>query len=112
MNLKLIVIAFLLIHGFSACDKKKTTEKKDTKSGAAAGGSGGGRNQVVKVEGFKVRTSVTHESLEVPGSLLPNEETAIHPVVSGKITSLRFTEGAMVGRGALLAKIFDGDLQA
>jgi membrane fusion protein, multidrug efflux system len=114
MNWKLWLLAFSTTLALSACKEKKSTEKTKSQAGqrGGAGGPGGGRNQVLKVEGYVVRTSTTHESLEVPGSLLPNEETEIHPEVSGKITAIRFAEGSMVGRGALLAKIFDGDLQA
>ena len=52
------------------------------------------------------------EDIEVPGSLLPFEETEIRPEVSGKIVSLNIREGNFVNRGTLLAKLYDGDLQA
>jgi membrane fusion protein (multidrug efflux system) len=53
-----------------------------------------------------------HPSIEVAGTLLPFEETEIHPEVSGKVTYLSIKEGSHVQKGTLLAKLFDGDLQA
>ncbi|MCH5687579.1 efflux RND transporter periplasmic adaptor subunit [Niabella sp. W65] len=50
--------------------------------------------------------------IEVPGSIVANEVTEIRPEVSGRIVQLNIAEGKAVGKGALLAKIYDGDLQA
>jgi len=51
-------------------------------------------------------------NVEVPGSILPFEETQIQPEVSGRIVTLNLQEGAYVKQGALIAKLYDGDLQA
>lgn len=104
MNLKTTVTWCFLFFALVGCKEKKTAELKGQKPA--------GRNQQIKVEGHIVKTSTTNEDLEVPGNLLPYEETEIHPEVPGKIIALRFSEGSNVGRGTLLAKIFDGDLQA
>lgn len=66
----------------------------------------------IPVEGYLVQPSVLNSSIEVAGSLLPFEETEIHPEVSGKVVMLNIREGAIVRKGILLARIFDGDLQA
>ncbi len=50
--------------------------------------------------------------IEVPGSLMANESTEIHPEVSGRMIELHINEGGRVAQGALLAKLYDGDLQA
>ena len=50
--------------------------------------------------------------IEVPGSLMANESTEIHPEVSGRMVELHINEGGHVAQGALLAKLYDGDLQA
>lgn len=102
MNLKLTALAFLLI-GLQACTGKKKVETK---------GSTPNRNPVLKVDGYIVRTSTTHQDLEIPGSLEPYEVTEVHPEVPGKITGIYFSEGRVVGRGSMLAKLFDADLQA
>lgn len=74
------------------------------------------KNQPVKallaVEGYIAQSSVLNSSIDVAGSLLPFEETEIHPEVAGKVVMLSIKEGSVVKRGTLLARLFDGDLQA
>lgn len=70
------------------------------------------RGAPLPVEGFIVRTTSLSENLEVPGTLLPFEETEIRPEISGRLTRLNVREGGYVQQGALLAKLFDEDLQA
>jgi membrane fusion protein (multidrug efflux system) len=50
--------------------------------------------------------------IEVPGALMANESAEIHPEVSGRLVELNIKEGSNVAKGALLAKLYDGDLQA
>jgi len=64
------------------------------------------------VEGFVVEAHTESENIEVPGSLLPVEETQIRPEVTGRVVQLNIQEGALVKKGALLVKLFDKDLQA
>ncbi len=64
------------------------------------------------VEGFVVDEHEESENIEVPGSLLPLEETQIRPEVTGRIVQLNLQEGTFVKKGALLVKLFDKDLQA
>ncbi len=66
----------------------------------------------LSVEGFVVEAHSESENIEVPGSLLPVEETQIRPEVSGRIVVLNISEGAFVKKGTLLVKLFDQDLQA
>ncbi len=73
---------------------------------------GRGREMTMKVDGFIVRPQLFSENLEVPGSIIANETTEVHPEVSGRIVELNVAEGRYVSKGALLAKLFDGDLQA
>jgi membrane fusion protein (multidrug efflux system) len=51
-------------------------------------------------------------SIEAPGTILPNESTELHPEVPGRVVAINFKEGTVVSKGALLVKLFDGDLQA
>ena len=59
---------------------------------------------------------VTHNTLEnnitANGILLPAEEVELRSEISGRIVSINFREGARVGKGDLLVKIDDRDLQA
>jgi len=88
-----------------ACDSGKPPQ--------TAGGAGQrARGGPMLVEGFLVKTSVISEDVEVPGSLLPWEETKIRSEVSGRIVKLNVPEGNTVPKGFLLVKLFDDDLQA
>jgi membrane fusion protein (multidrug efflux system) len=64
------------------------------------------------VDGFIVHPRSVSEDVEVPGSLLPMEETQIKAEVSGRIVELNIKEGTLVKKGDLLVKLFDADLQA
>src|SRR5882672_10362103 len=91
-----IFVASLLV---SACKKKVVV-------------TGGRAMGPLAVEGFVVEGHSESENIEVPGSLLPVEETQIRPEVSGRIVVLNIQEGASVKKGSLLVKLFDQDLQA
>ena len=76
---------------------------------------GGGRSRQtgpVVVDGFVVTPTTVSESVEVPGSLLPFEETAIRAEVGGRVVALNMKEGTVVDKGTLLVKLFVKDLQA
>jgi membrane fusion protein (multidrug efflux system) len=76
-------------------------------------GSGAARpNPVINVDGYLVRTQTIVENIEVGGSLLANESTEINPEISGRLVYLNVNEGRNVSRGALIGRIYDGDLQA
>ncbi|HZY77912.1 MAG TPA: efflux RND transporter periplasmic adaptor subunit [Cyclobacteriaceae bacterium] len=86
------------------------------RAGGGAGGQGGGggnrqRGPMV-VDGFLVEQHQVSETVEVPGSLFPAEETAIRAEVSGRVVRLNIPEGGMVKKGDVLVKLFDDDLQA
>jgi len=65
-----------------------------------------------KVDVYIVKSQSFAENIEVPGSVIANEATEIHPEVSGRIVSLNVSEGRFVSKGTLLAKLYDADLQA
>jgi membrane fusion protein, multidrug efflux system len=105
MQLVRIFSVFLIVAGvvISGCESKQ-----------AAAGGGGARRQMgpLTVEGFVVQPSSVSEDVEVPGTLLPSEETQIRAEVSGRIIQLNLPEGTVVPKGFLLVKLFDQDLQA
>ncbi len=67
---------------------------------------------IQKVEGYIVKTTLISNDVELPGTLIANETTDIHAELSGRLVYLNINEGQTVGRGTVLARIFDGDLQA
>ena len=101
--LSLLATAFLSVTSCSSKDKKTTAESRQSTAQKAP---------PLPVEVMIAKEQVLNEDIEVPGSLLANESTEIHPEVSGRLVLLNVREGAFVGRGTLLAKLYDGDLQA
>jgi len=66
----------------------------------------------VMADAFRVAVSSISDKIEVPGSLLPFEETQIRAEVGGRVVVLNINEGAVISKGTLLVKLFDRDLQA
>lgn len=98
---------FLLVATIAAAVSSCKEEKKP--GPAAATNRGGGP---IRAEGFIVKTKQLSENIEVPGTLIPFETTEIRPEISGRITELNLSEGRVVRQGTVLARLFDGDLQA
>lgn len=101
-----LISAIIILFFLSSCGSK-TNKIQPPKGGSTASAP-----PALAVEGYIIHPSVLHSSIEVAGTLLPFEETEIHPEVSGKVTYLSIHEGAHIKKGTLLARLFDGDLQA
>ena len=97
-------IIFIVLSACGSLDKKTVTTKQ------SAGGAN--RQMSMRVDAYVVTPTMISEKIEVPGTLIANEATEIHPEISGRIVRLNVAEGKFVSKGALLAKIYDGDLQA
>ena len=79
-------------------------------AGGPGGKPGGGPPPVFS--GIIAETFPINRNIEVPGTILANETTDMQPEISGRVVSINFKEGTNVKAGALLVKLFDGDLQA
>src|SRR5688572_3259806 len=101
ISLRFIVFVATMVTLFSACSE---TKKQQSNGGRAQG--------PLAVDGFVVSERTISEDIEVPGSLLPFEETQIRAEVGGRIVKLNINEGTSVSKGTLLVKLFDDDLQA
>jgi len=105
-NFKLLSVIFFLILSsviISCGDKKKD---------AAPSAGGSDAKQVIIADALIVSTRPLSADIEIPGTILANETTEIHPEVAGRVVELNVREGTFVSKGALLAKLYDGDLQA
>ena len=108
MTKQIVLVLFASV--LFACGS--SSKKEDPSAGRPASGGRPGGNQPVQAEAFVVKTRAMSENVEVPGSLMPYEETEIRPEISGRLTYLNLREGMPVSKGTLLAKLYDGDLQA
>lgn len=103
MHMRKIIGVFMLICVMYSCGEKKDKIQPGTKPPPPPPQS---------AEAYVITPSVLNSSIVIAGSLIPYEETEIHPEISGKIVGLYIKEGAYVTRGSVLLKLFDGDLQA
>jgi membrane fusion protein, multidrug efflux system len=101
--IKGLFVLFIAVSFISCSDKKKN---------ASAQPAGPVKQPPVSVDVLITKSESLITDIEVPGSLLANESTEIHPEVSGRLVQLNVREGTFVSQGALLAKLYDGDLQA
>ena len=103
MKFFIVSFALLLLAACGGKDKKDTAQSKQT---------GPVKQPPLPVEAMVVSFHELSADIEIPGSLMANESTEIHPEISGRLVLLNIREGAVVGKGTLLAKLYDGDLQA
>lgn len=89
---------------FTACKSDKKQEN------AAPPARPAGFN-VSAVEGYVVKPGALIEAVTASGTLIPAEETELHPEATGRVVSLNLPEGRSVRKGELLVKIFDEDLR-
>jgi len=105
-NFKLLSVIFFLILSLAIISCK------DKKKDAAPSAGAQMQQQVITADALIVATRSLSADIEIPGTILANETTEIHPEVSGRVVALNVREGTFIGKGALLAKLYDGDLQA
>jgi membrane fusion protein, multidrug efflux system len=97
------VLPFFILVAFISCSDNK---------GPAPLAAARPRQGVVNVDAFVVKESSVSQDVQIPGSLMPFEETQIRAEVGGRIVELNVKEGTVVTKGTLLVKLFDEDLQA
>lgn len=105
--MRIIPLFFLAITTLAvgACSGKKKKVTAGPQDGAQ-------KPPPMRVDAYILYPQSFQEYIEVPGSIVANEVAEIHPEVSGRIVQLNVAEGKYVGRGTLLAKLYDGDLRA
>src|SRR5688572_6684490 len=102
-SIRIVVLLTVTVFLIGSCNDKEPQQ--------LAGGAG--REQgPIPVDGFIVSERIISENIEVPGSLLPFEETQMRAEVGGRIVQLNINEGSQVEKGTLLVKLFDEDPKA
>jgi membrane fusion protein (multidrug efflux system) len=105
------ILLILVIAGIIAYPKIKPLMA--SKSKGVPGSTGMGPNtHILNASGFFIRPEHFSELVRSTGTLRPDEEVDLAFETSGKIVSIKFTEGTRVKKGDLLAKINDRPLQA
>ena len=99
-GISLIIVSSAII---SCGDKKKS---------ASTTTSTQQQQQAIIADALIVSTQPLSADIEIPGTIMAGETTEIHPEIPGRVVQLNVREGTFVGKGALLAKLYDGDLQA
>ncbi len=97
------VVLILAVTSLVFCKKKDAVPSATTATAPA---------KALPVQILVAAPQTLSADIEVPGSLMANESTEIHPEVSGRMVELHINEGGRVVQGALLARLYDGDLQA
>ncbi len=103
--MKYLTLLLLAVIAIFSCGK---SEKKENAAGSEAPKTG---FNVTAVEGFVVKPTVLTETVTASGTLIPAEETELHPEASGRVVAINLPEGRSVSKGTLLLKIFDEDLK-
>ncbi|HEX6333683.1 MAG TPA: efflux RND transporter periplasmic adaptor subunit, partial [Flavisolibacter sp.] len=104
LKITLLISLVVLAAGVTSCSSKRKKEVTAQQSS--------GQRPPARVDGYIVRTETISDAIEVSGTIVAGESTEIHPELSGRVTYLNIREGAIVGKGTLIAKLYDGDLQA
>lgn len=68
--------------------------------------------QVTTVDVIVVNPQTILNTIEANGSVIAGESVEIRPEVSGRLTYLNLSEGSLVGKGTVIARINDADLRA
>jgi membrane fusion protein (multidrug efflux system) len=98
----LLILAFILY-------PKLSQEKKGAGANPAAKSA---KPQAIRVKAYILKPIALDNQIKIIGTILANEEVELHSEISGRIIRLYFAEGTGVGKGQLLLKINDADLQA
>lgn len=95
----LIILGFLIVPRY--CSKKEIAFQGT-----------GLRGSVIPVTAKIAALTSLENKLQVSGTVIGNEEIELKAESSGKVTNIGFKEGGKVGKGDLLIKVNDADLQA
>ncbi len=104
----IIIIATVIV----AYPKLKPLLKSGFKSKKGGIGILPADRRILNVSGYFIKPEPLSEFVKSTGTLRPDEEVDLSFETSGKIVSIKFTEGTRVKKGDLLAKINDRPLQA
>lgn len=97
------VLLFFLVMLLAACT---------TRSGERSAIGYKNEQKPAVADAIVLTDSVLDHSIKTNGTLLPAEEVEIRSETPGRIVSINFKEGSYIGKGELLVKMDDRELQA
>jgi membrane fusion protein (multidrug efflux system) len=106
------ILIIILIAGVIAFPKLKPLLTPKQKGPGKGYPTSMPRQQILNVTGYLIKPENLSEFVKSSGIINPDEEVDMSFETSGKIISIKFTEGTRVKKGDLLAKINDKPLQA
>jgi membrane fusion protein (multidrug efflux system) len=108
----LTILIIILIAGIIAYPKVKPLLAQNQTGQGKGNATGKAVRQLLNVSGYLIKPATLSEFVKSTGTIRPDEEVDMSFETSGKIVSIKFTEGTRVKKGQLLAKINDKPLQA
>jgi membrane fusion protein (multidrug efflux system) len=106
------ILIIIAITAIIAYPKIKPYLKTKSSGAAGAAGLASQGRQILNVSGYIIKPERFSDLVKSSGTLRPDEEVDLAFETSGKIISIKFSEGTRVKKGDLLAKINDRQLQA
>ncbi len=103
MRFLLIIFACIFIYFLQSCSSGNGKEQKPLAKKA---------EPPVPVEAIIAKNTAWVSALEVSGTLQAGEFVELRPDASGKVVYLNVPEGSFVAQGAVLARLYNDDLQA
>lgn len=107
-----IILIIIVITGIIAYPKVKPMLASRSNSSDKSNLMMSSGRKILNVSGYIIKPEKLSEVKKSSGTLRPDEEVDLAFETSGKIVSIKFTEGTRVKKGDLLAKINDKPLQA
>lgn len=104
LSITIAVLIILFLVGYKAgwFSAKSMAEK----------GPASAQNEALPINAIVVNGHGLTDQIVATGTVLADEQVDISPEISGRLTSVRFTEGAAVNKGDCLATINDSELLA
>ncbi|MDZ4681187.1 MAG: efflux RND transporter periplasmic adaptor subunit [Saprospiraceae bacterium] len=80
--------------------------------GKETGGSGMPKQENIPIKAMLIKSGELTDYISVNGSTVANEKVFVSSEVAGKITDIKFSEGMLVKKGAVLVQLDNQELQA
>ncbi|QQL49534.1 efflux RND transporter periplasmic adaptor subunit [Mucilaginibacter ginkgonis] len=110
----IVYIALALVVGYLIFNKLHGGKDKNGQGGPTADAKAGGKKKggPVPVNVMIVHDTSVTNSIDLTGSIDPNEKVSLISQTAGNITGIYFKEGGRVSKGQVLVKVYNQDLVA